>query len=368
MGRGEPILLASSGSLLTSSAKLVVVIAAVSQHNSPLALGNILGSSISNILGAFSLGLIFSPEAITFDYSAKIYTGVLLGLTTLFTLFLFFLQPLGRFGGAVLVATFIIYIVSIAWAIYKGVVAPPEDSDSDDDSDSDSASDSSDDEPDHGESEESVPLKPSPPPTRSPSSSTTTLHDLESGQQPPKAQNPKYGSSPLDKDIFDDVDLNAPLQIQKSGHSTPYHLAQLTFGFLALSLSGYILSHSISTLADAFSLSSTVLGITFLSFATTLPEKLVAVFSASRSQGGIVVANTAGSNIFLVTLCAGVLYLAGDLASLKDSVTLFEVMSMWISSVLLFGIVMFGGRKWMGWALFGLYIGFIVCEFTADRR
>jgi fluoride ion exporter CrcB/FEX len=177
MGRGEPILLVSSGSLLTSSAKLVVVIAAVSQHNSPLALGNILGSSISNILGAFSLGLIFSPEAITFDYSAKIYTGVLLGLTTLFTLFLFFLQPLGRFGGAVLVATFIIYIVSIAWAIYKGVVAPPEDSDSDDDSDSDSASDSSDDEPDHGESEESVPLKPSPPPTphlRAPLPSTTS--------------------------------------------------------------------------------------------------------------------------------------------------------------------------------------------------
>jgi Ca2+/Na+ antiporter len=357
----------SEGSLLTS-AKLVVVIAAVSQHNSPLALGNILGSSISNILGAFSLGLIFSPEAITFDYSAKIYTGVLLGLTTIFTLFLFFLQPLGRFGGAVLVATFIIYIASIAWAIYKGVVAPPEDSDSDDDSDSDLASDSSDDEPGHGESEESVPLKPSPPPTRSPSSSTTTLHDLESGQQSLKAQDPKYGSSPLDKDMFDDVDLNAPLQTQKSGHSTPYHLAQLTFGFLALSLSGYILSHSISTLADAFSLSSTVLGITFLSFATTLPEKLVAIFSGSRSQGGIVVANTAGSNIFLVTLCAGVLYLAGDLVSLKDSVTLFEVVSMWISSVLLFGIVMFGGRKWMGWALLGLYIGFIVCEFTANRR
>jgi hypothetical protein len=53
---------------------------------------------------------------------------------------------------------------------------------------------------------------------------------------------------------------------------------------------------------------------------------------------------------------------------LKGSVTPFEVISMWISSLLLFVIVMVGGKKWMGWALFALYIAFIVCEFTADRR
>jgi Ca2+/H+ antiporter len=342
-------------------------------------MGNIVGSSISNILGAFSLGLIFSPTNTTFDRSAKIYTGVLLGLTTLLTLFILFFQNLGRFGGAVLILTFIIYIISIAWAIYKGIVAPPVDSDSDSDSASDS-SDSSDD-----EDESSIPLQKKGNRSISPQSSTTTLfsndneHDLEAAPKrksrsrsnspvPLPQQDPE--ACPLAEEMFDEVDLHAAPKVQHPRkHSTLYHLANLTFGFLALSLSGYILSHSISTISASFNLSSSLLGVTLLSFATTLPEKLVSIFSSQRGESGIVIANTAGSNIFLVTLCAGVLFCSGDLASLKlEGVTAFEVSVMWLSSVVLFGIVMSGGRRWMGWALFGAYVAFIGGEFMLDRR
>ncbi|KAI9048611.1 hypothetical protein LZ554_007443 [Drepanopeziza brunnea f. sp. 'monogermtubi'] len=348
--------------LLTAGAEweeLVVVVAAISQKQSPLALGNILGSSISNILGAFSLGLIFSKSNVTFDRSSKIYTGVLLGLTTSFTIFILFLESLGRIGGGLLMVAFVLYIVSIAWAIYKGIVSPPVDSDSDSDSDS-SGSDS-----DSDPEKDSVPLKELPPIPNSESSSTITLRDLESGQH---AKRKGYCSDGgLDEDIFDNVTLHPLREIKKAGHSTLYHLTHLTLGFLALSLSGYILSHSVTTLSAELSLSSTVLGITLLSFATTLPEKLVSIMSAKRGESGIVVANTAGSNIFLVTLCAGVLYLTGDVASLRGSVTPFEVGCMWASSVVLFSIVMFGGRRWMGWALFAAYIVFIICEFTIRR-
>lgn len=373
MGRG------TSGSicksiLVVTSYQLAVVVAAISQKQSPLALGNILGSSISNILGAFSLGLIFSKSQITFDRSSKIYTGVLLGLTTFFAIFILFFESLGRIGGGLLLVTFVAYIASIGWAIYKGIVEPPVDSDSDSDSDSSSDSDS-----DSDDEKDSVPLQEKPKHkhthlhvrTNSNSSSTTTLHDLESGQHtgvPPSPANPQdHHEEGLHKDIFDDISLSPLQTIKRGGHSTLYHLTHLTFGFLALSLSGYILSHSITTLSAEFSLSNTVLGITLLSFATTLPEKLVSIFSAKRGESGIIVANTAGSNIFLVTLCAGVLYLTGDVASLEGSVTLFEVACMWGSSVVLFGIVMFGGRRWMGWALLAAYIAFIVCEFTMNR-
>jgi len=321
------------------------------------------------------LGLIFSQSAITFDRSAKIYTGVLLGLTTFFTIFILFFESLGRIGGGLLLVTFVLYIASIAWAIYKGIVSPPVDSDSDSDSDS---SDYSDSDSDDADEKDSVPLKEKPAHrhthlhvrSSSNSSSTTTLHDLESGQHtgvPPSPANLQDHHEGLHKDIFDDINLSPLQTIKRGGHSTLYHLTHLTLGFLALSLSGYILSHSITTLSAEFSLSSTLLGITLLSFATTLPEKVVSIFSAKRGESGIVVANTAGSNIFLVTLCAGVLYLTGDIASLKGSVTLFEIGCMWTSSVVLFGIVMFGGRRWMGWALFAAYIGFIICEFTMDR-
>jgi Ca2+/Na+ antiporter len=118
--------------------QLIVVVAAISQHQSSLAIGNIVGSSISNILGAFSLGLIFSPTDITFDRSSKIYTTILLILTTFYTVTLSTFGSFGRIGGATLVATFGIYVISIAYAIYKGIVAAPAD---DSDSDTDSSSD-----------------------------------------------------------------------------------------------------------------------------------------------------------------------------------------------------------------------------------
>lgn len=364
-------------------------------------MGNILGSSISNILGAFSLGLIFSPSSITFDKSAKIYTGVLLGLTTFFMLFILFLEPLGRFGGGLLVLTFVAYFISIAWAIYKGIVEPPE---PESDSDSDSDSDSSDSDSDLDSDEElSIPLKRNlsnlkpQSHSRSHSSSTTTLiHD--STTPPNHEANERVTTSlesesltkisthivstlptapskaSLPDDMFDEVALNN-IQTMTSRtdpsykkHSTPYHLAHLTLGFLALSLSGYILSHTVSSLSTSFSLSSTILGTTLLSLATTLPEKLVSIISSRRGENSIMIANTAGSNIFLVTLCAGVLFLTGNLEALKGSVSLFEVGCMWGSSLVLFGIVMAGGKRWMGYILFAAYLSFIVLEFTADRR
>ncbi|MCJ1480352.1 hypothetical protein MMC06_000507 [Schaereria dolodes] len=338
--RVSPTLIA----LLTSGAEweeLAVIVAAISQQRSSLALGNILGSSISNILGAFSLGLIFHPGKVVFDRSSKIYTALLLVLTTIFVLFLAFFQSLGRTAGGTLVVAFVLYVASVAYYIYRGVMTAPEDSDSDSDSESDE--DSEDDNESEWSDEEKLITD-----TRSSSSQEDFI------PMKPHAKVAKHKSPPSTK--------------RKRPRSLAYHICQLLLGFFVLSLSGYLLSHSVSVIADAFELSGTLLGMTLLSFATTLPEKFIAVFSGAKGHGDIVVANTAGSNIFLLTLCSGVLYLAGDLASLKDSVTIFELGCIWVSSALLFLVVFLGASRWMGVGLFGLYIAFIVAEFTLDRR
>jgi len=72
--------------LLTAGAdweELAVVVVSIARQRSSLAVGNIVGSSISNILGAFSLGLIFRKDEsqIIFDRSSKIYTLLFLLLT-----------------------------------------------------------------------------------------------------------------------------------------------------------------------------------------------------------------------------------------------------------------------------------------------
>lgn len=290
------------------------------QHRSPLAIGNVVGSSIANIIGAFSLGLLSHPGPMVFDRSSKIYTALLLLLTTVFVALAFFKQ-LGKTAGAIFIFVFVIYVTSIAFAIYRGILDAPEGSDD-------------------GSSSES---------------SDPDTDDESRNHHPHPSE-----SSPLIAD--------APTPLQRTPRSLTHHIAQLLLGFIALSLSGYVLSHTASALADTLHLSGTVLGITILSFATTLPEKFVAVLGGSRGHAGILVANTAGSNIFLLTLCLGVVLLAGELDGDARVVTVFELVVTWVSAAGFLLVVVLGLGRWAGGILLVLYVAFLGLEFTVFRR
>lgn len=271
------------------------------------------------------MGLLFYPGGrMVFDRSAKLYAAILFLITTVFTL-VSLTTGLGRVAGALFIVAFAVYLVSIGYGIYKGVLDAPERLDSDSDSDSDS-------------DDEGV----------------THGNDSEAQRLPAE-------TSPLLPN-----GVNGARSVHK--HTLLYHSIQLILGFIALSLSGYVLSNTAASLADEFNLSNTVLGVTVLSFATTLPEKFVAVIGGARGHGGIVAASTAGSNIFLLTLCLGVTLVAGDQAELAESVVLFEVLVTWATSGLFCLLVFWGAERWVGGVLLGLYVVFIVLEFTVYRR
>ncbi|KAJ5778499.1 hypothetical protein N7520_001745 [Penicillium odoratum] len=303
--------------------ELAVVVAAIMQHRSPLALGNVLGSTISNILGALSLGLLFYPQGLEFDRSAKIYSALLFVVTTLFVVLAFFNQ-LNQIVGGVLIAIFTLYILSIIYAIYKGVASPPELSDSDSDGESSDSDDG-----------EFV--------NRGPVSETSPLIENE------------HAPTSTDKG-------------SRRSRSLPYHIFQVIVGFISLSLSGYILCHSAVTIADSLYLSGTVFGLTVVSFATTLPEKLVAILSGSRGYGGIMAGTTAGSNIFLLTLCAGVVAVAGYQVQEADSFLLFELAAVWLSSLVFCAVIFLGLGRSTGIVLLVAYLVFLCLEFTVYRR
>lgn len=226
-------------------------------------------------------------------------------------------KSLGRTTGSLFIAAFVVYLLSVGYGIYRGVLNAPEDSDSDSDDGDNGSNDSP--------ANEISPL----------------LSSAVSNEQRP-ARDRKRGLL--------------------------YRVIQLIFGFVALSISGYVLSHSAASIADEFNLSGTVLGVTVLSFATTLPEKFVAVISGARGHGGIVVASTAGSNIFLLTLCLGITLVAGDQKTLEGSIIPFELLVTWASSVLFCLVVFLGSRRWIGGVMLVLYVAFIVLEFTVYRR
>lgn len=312
--------------LLTAGAEyeeLAVVIAAVIQHRTPLALGNVMGSTISNILGAFSLGLLFHSGPNHFDRTAKIYTTFLFLITTAFVGLSYF-GVLNQVTGSILIATFVIYVVSIAYAIYRGIAISQEESDGDSDSDG------ADEVLNHG-------------------------HENLAASE----------TSPL---LRNDPATHIAAKRRPRVRSLFYHACQLFIGLASLSISGYLLSHSATAIAASLNLSGTVMGITILSFATTLPEKLLAVISGSRGQRGILVASTAGSNIFLLTLCMGIVAVTGLPENHADSFVIFELGITWVSSALLLLIVMLSLGRWAGITLIGLYVAFLVLEFTVYKR
>lgn len=313
--------------LLTAGAEweeLAVVVICILRNRSSLAVGNIVGSGISNILGAFSLGLVFrsDDEVIGFDSSARIYTLVMLMVTGLVV----GLQALdsavvSRAFGAILIAIFVLYIGSVASLIIKGRLTAPE-SDSDSDSDSDSQSDDD-----------------------------IVYNDAESSQVSPTT--PLLATGPA-------------LSTSGRKHSIAYHVVILLLGFLAILLSSFVLSTASSSIAEESGISEVLFGVVFLSIATTLPEKFIAVMSGRRNRMGILVANTVGSNIFLLTLCIGILWVSTDGKFDGGTVSLVEMAVLLGSSVFMTLVVWFGARfsRLAGVVMLVGYAAFLVLEFT----
>ncbi|KAE8391255.1 hypothetical protein BDV23DRAFT_182769 [Aspergillus alliaceus] len=314
--------------LLTAGAEyeeLAVVIAAILQHRSSLALGNLMGSAIANILGAFSLGLLCHPGNMEFDSSAKMYTGILLSVTTLFVVLAFF-NLLNKVTGGILVAVFALYIISIGYAIYKGITDPPQMSDSD-----------------------------------------SEVEVFTTDEERPTASG-SWTSAPESSPLLGDANLRQEGENEKLLRPLYQHVFQLLVGLCALSLSGYIIAHSAGAIADSFKLSGTVFGLTVIAFATTLPEKLLSVLSGFRGQGGIVVATTAGSNIFLLTLCVGIVAIAGVPVNGTDTFVLFDLVIVWMSALCFVAVVFLGPSRTAGLVFLAAYIMFLVLEFTVYKH
>ena len=313
-------------SLLTAGAEweeLFVIIAALLQRRPHLALGNVLGSCLGNILGAFSLGvLVHRDKWVSFDPSARVYAAVLFAVTTGVACVGLVGWLQNRVLGASLVAVFVAYVVAVGWSIYRGILDAPEDSDDDDDRDSNSDP--------ARDSDVAATARPQ-------HASTESEHVGESAPLLPTAQNKR--------------------------RSTLSYLIKLIIGFVALSMSGYVLSHSSTSLAASFKLSETVFGATFLSLATTVPEKFIAVMSGARGHPGIMVANTVGSNIFLLTLCLGVIILGSEDPAAPPKYQR-ELVWVWTSSAFLTLVIVVGSHRLVGATMLLAYVAFLGLELT----
>ncbi|KAL7945038.1 Ca2+ transporter [Trichoderma barbatum] len=299
--------------------ELAVVVASLAQGRSSLAIGNVVGSAISNILGAFSLGLLFyeKGKTVEFDRSSRIYSLMTLILTTLVTPIIYFSTRITWLVcGPVLVAAFGVYFLLIALAIGRGVLTAPEDSDSD----SDDREDSDDDD----------------------ASSVGSRTGLLTGNS------------------------GTNMRQRRNRHRLGYHVFYLSFGFLAICLAGYVISQAAINITDQLGISDVLFSVVIIAIATTLPEKFISVMSGYRGHPGILVANCAGSNIFLLSLCCGIIMIDTKGTLNGGNVMISELVVLWASTAAFTATVWFGARfsRWIGGAMVVGYIAFIVLEFT----
>jgi Ca2+/Na+ antiporter len=111
-------------------------------------------------------------------------------------------------------------------------------------------------------------------------------------------------------------------------------------------------------------------GIIVLAIATTLPEKFIAVMSGFRGHVGILVANTVGSNIFLLSLCMGIIMVDTEGRFDAGNVNATELGVMWGATAASTVTIWFGA-KWsrvIGGLMLTSYIVFLVLEFTVIRK
>ena len=73
-------------------------------------------------------------------------------------------------------------------------------------------------------------------------------------------------------------------------------------------------------------------------------------------------------NIFLLTICIGIVAVTGIPVNRADNFVLFELATVGISALCFVGIVFLGPSRIAGFALLAAYIVFLVLEFTVYKR
>lgn len=111
---------------------------------------------------------------------------------------------------------------------------------------------------------------------------------------------PKKGQErdPFVEEITDSIERRKPL-------SKAVSLAMTIGGLAALVAGGRLTVYAAVKIAMAIGMSESLIGLTIISFGTTLPELVTGILAARRGEGDIAIGNVVGSNIFNLLFIGG---------------------------------------------------------------
>jgi cation:H+ antiporter len=136
----------------------------------------------------------------------------------------------------------------------------------------------------------------------------------------------------------------------------------IVVGLAMLVLGGRWIVDSAVQIAQAFSVSEKLIGVTIVAIGTSLPELATSLIAARKKNSDIAVGNVVGSNIFNIFFILGTSSLILPLPI--QSTSNVDLLMTVFASVLLF-VVMFIGRKhilhrWEGLTFLGVYVLYVI--------
>jgi cation:H+ antiporter len=139
----------------------------------------------------------------------------------------------------------------------------------------------------------------------------------------------------------------------------------LIVGLIGLPLGASLLVDGATSIARAFGVTETVIGLTLVAIGTSLPELATTVMAAIRRHADVALGNVIGSNLFNLLGIIGVAVLVGPIPVERT----FLVLDLWImlgATLLMVPFVFLGRDITRGWGfgLVGLYGAYLIWILT----
>lgn len=273
----------------TSAPELAVGIMSGISRTNQLTLGNIIGSSMSNIALIVGLSAVIFPLQVK-DTVLKRELPILFGIQIALGAMMFFDGQLSRTEGLILMGLFVLFMVYISMDARKSMKIQID----------------------------------------------------------------------ADGDIDTGNDGNGlPLQTD-SEQKSPGLIKLWLFSLLSLAglfVGGKLTVDSSTQIAQSFGLSETLIGLTVVALATTMPELITSIMAARKNEHEIVLGNCIGSNIFNILLVLGVSSTITPIA--VEEKLWFDVASMLFLTVFIFMVSLLRKRLQRRTGIF-LLAGYVV--------
>ena len=303
----------------TSTPELVTSVYASMQGAPGIAIGNFVGSNISNILLVLGLSAVLYPVAV--ESSALKRDGFLVLLTAIAFAVTSFLLPYDRLLGAVFVTTLLAYI---GYAIYQEMGV--------------------------GGREHTSAFE------KAEAYKTLRENALANGDLEAAAA----AQQEIDQEI-------AGTQTNMIAITSNFALAII--GLLIIVAGGHFLVQGASGIARSSGVSEEVIGLTVVALGTSAPEFVTSLVAAFRGYSAVALGNIMGSNIYNTLGIGGVTALIAP-TSIPPQIIYYDNMIMVAASLafILFALTEFRIRRWEGLILVFGYVVYLISLLPAHHR